>query len=71
MYEIDWSRGNGSSPYTFAEEADIKAPITEKVEGIEDEDAVLLEADNYEDPEEAEADIAEELDEEIDESEAE
>ena len=24
MYEIDWSRGNGSSPYTFAEEADIK-----------------------------------------------
>ena len=48
----------------FAEEADVKAPITEKVEGIEDEDAVLLEADNYEDPEEAEADIAEELEDE-------
>ena len=45
----------------LAEEADVKAPITEKVEGIEDEDAVLLEADNYEDPEEAEADIADEL----------
>ena len=53
----------------FAEEADVKAPITEKVEGIEDEDAVLLEADNYEDPEAAEVDIAEEL-EENDESEA-
>ena len=48
----------------FAEEADVKAPITEKVEGIEDEDAVLLEADNYEDPEEAEADIAEKLEDE-------
>ena len=50
----------------LAEEADVKAPITEKVEGIEDEDAVLLEADNYEDPEDAEADIAEVL---VDESE--
>ncbi len=48
----------------FAEEADMKAPITEQVEGIEDEDAVLLEADDYEDPEEAEADIAEELEDE-------
>lgn len=54
----------------FAEEADVKAPITEAVEGIEDEDAVLLEADDYEDPEEAEADIPEELD-ENDEGEAE
>ena len=54
----------------FAEEADVKAPITESVEGIEDEDAVLLEADDYEDPEEAEADIPEELD-ENDEGEAE
>ena len=54
----------------FAEEADVKAPITEQVEGIEDEDAVLLEADDYEDPEDAEADIAEELEDEIDESEA-
>ena len=57
----------------FAEQADVKAPITGEVEGIEDEDAVLLEADEYEDPEEAEADIAEELeddDEEADEIEA-
>ena len=54
----------------FAEEADVKAPITEQVEGIEDEDAVLLEEDDYEDPEDAEADIADELEDEIDESEA-
>ena len=53
----------------FAEEADVKAPITEQVEGIEDEDAVLLEADDYEDPEEAEADLPEDLD-ELDEGEA-
>ena len=45
----------------FAAQADVKAPITEQVEGIEDENAVLLEADNYEDPEKAEANIAEEL----------
>ena len=55
----------------FAEEADVKAPIKEKVEGIEDEDAVLLEADNYEDPEAAEADIAEELEDVVYEGEAE
>ena len=47
----------------FAEEADVKAPITEQVEGIEDEDAVLLEADEYDDPEEAEADLPDDLDE--------
>lgn len=47
----------------FAEEADVRAPITEKVEGIEDEDAVLLEEDEYDDPEDAEADIAEKLEE--------
>lgn len=35
----------------YAEEADEMAPITGKnIEGIEDEDTVLLEADNYEDP---------------------
>ncbi len=54
----------------FAEEADVKAPITEQVEGIEDEDAVLLESDDYEDPEAAEADIAEKLEDVVDESEA-
>jgi len=48
----------------FAEEADVKAPITEQVDGIEDEDAVLLDEDEYEDPEEAEADIAEDIDDE-------
>lgn len=47
----------------FAEQADLEAPLTEKVEGIEDEDTVLLEADNYEDPAKAEAVISEELEE--------
>ncbi len=67
---IDEAKKRVAESEKFAEEADVKAPITEQVEGIEDEDAVLLEADDYEDPEEAEADIAEELEDEIDESEA-
>ena len=46
----------------YAEEADNKAPITEAVEGIEDEDTVLLEEDEYEDPAEAEVEIAETID---------
>ncbi len=46
----------------MAESADAKAPITEPVEGIEDADTVLLEADNYEDPATAEVDIAAEID---------
>ena len=46
----------------FAESADVKAPITEPVEGIEDADAVLLEVDNYEDPAAAEVDIAADID---------
>ena len=47
---------------SYAEDADAKSPITEQVDGIEDEDAVLLEEDEYENPEEAEADIAESID---------
>ncbi len=43
----------------YAAVADAKAPIKEPLEGIEDEDAVLLEEDKYENPEDAEADIAE------------
>ena len=67
---IDEAKKRVAESEKFAEEADIKAPITEKVEGIEDEDAVLLEADNYEDPEAAEVEIAEKI-EDIEESEAE
>jgi len=47
----------------FALEADSKAPLTEKVEGIEDEDAVLLEEETYKDPEDAEIDVAATLEE--------
>lgn len=46
----------------YAEDADLRSPITEEVDGIEDEDAVLLEEDEYEDPAEAEAEIAESID---------
>lgn len=44
---------------TFAEEADVQAPITGPVEGIEEEDAVLLEEETYADPSEAEAELPE------------
>lgn len=47
---------------TFAEQADSEAPIKEKIAGIEDEDAVLLEKDNYENPEDAEIDVSETVD---------
>lgn len=44
-----------SETETFAAEADVQAPITAPVEGIEDEDTVLLEEEEYADPSEAEA----------------
>lgn len=47
-----------------AEKADKEAPITEPVDGIEDADAVLLEDDKFENPEEAVIEIDEDLDEE-------
>ena len=49
----------------FAEQADEESPITEKLDGIEDADTVLLEEDDYENPEDAEADISEDIDDEI------
>lgn len=45
----------------YAEAADAEAPITEAMEGIEAEDAVLLEKDNYEDPSQAEAELPENI----------
>lgn len=44
-----------------AEEADLEAPLTGEVDGIEDEDAVLLEEDDYANPEDAEIYLSEEL----------
>lgn len=46
----------------FAESADEVAPITEALDGIEDEDAVLLEEDEYDDPSDAEIDLPEYID---------
>lgn len=48
----------------FAEQADEESPITEKLDGIEDADTVLLEEDDYENPEDAEVDISEDIDDE-------
>ena len=48
----------------FAEQADEESPITEKIDGIEDAETVLLEEDDYENPEDAEADISEYIDDE-------
>ena len=44
-----------------AEEADLEAPLTGDVDGIEDEDAVLLEEDDYADPEDAEIYLEEDI----------
>ena len=45
----------------LAETADVKVPLTEQKEGIEDEDAVLLEPDNYGNPEDAEIELSDEV----------
>ncbi len=44
-----------------AEEADLEAPLTGEVDGIEDEDAVLLDEDNYANPKDAEIYLSDEL----------
>lgn len=61
---IDAAKKRVAESKSYAEDADAKSPITEQVDGIEDEDAVLLEEDEYENPEEAEVDIAESIDDE-------
>ena len=66
---IDEAKRRVAESAEYAEVADEKAPITEPVEGIEEEDAVLLEADDYENPEEAEADISETIEDEFEEDE--
>lgn len=60
---IDAAKKRVAESAEYAIEADSKSPITEKVEGIEDEDAVLLEEDSYQNPEEAEIDVAPTLEE--------
>lgn len=45
----------------IAEKADLESPISGNPDGIEDEDAVLLDEDEYANPEDAEIDLAEEL----------
>ena len=62
---IDDSKKAVEESNNFAANADEEAPITGDVAGIEAEDAVLLEEDNYANPEEAEIDVAETFEEAV------
>lgn len=60
---IEAAKARVAESESVAVQADLEAPIKdENQEGIEDEDAVLLEEDEYDDPADAEADIAESID---------
>ena len=58
---IEAAKKSVEASAAVAEEADLEAPLTGNVDGIEDEDAVLLEEDNYADPEDSEVYLDEEL----------
>ena len=58
---IEAAKKSVEASAAIAEEADLEAPLTGNVDGIEDEDAVLLEEDNYADPEDSEVYLDEEL----------
>ena len=65
---IDEAKKRVQESEEFAVQADEESPITdENVAGIEAEDAVLLEEDNYEAPEEAEVEIAEDIEDQYEE----
>ncbi len=63
---IDEAKKKVEDSAGYADDADQKAPITGTVDGIEDEDAVLLEADNYDAQDMAETEIPESIDGEAD-----
>ncbi len=58
---IEAAKKSVEASAAIAEEADLEAPLSGNVDGIEDEDAVLLEDDDYADPEDAEVYLDEEL----------
>ena len=58
---IEAAKKSVEASAAIAEEADLEAPLSGDVDGIEDEDAVLLEDDDYADPEDAEVYLDEEL----------
>jgi len=63
---IDAAKAKVAESEQAALQADKDLPITdENLAGIEDEDAVLLEEDDYDDPEDAEVEIAETFEEEV------
>ncbi len=54
---LEAAKARVAASASTAEEADGSAPLTEKVSGIEDENAVLLEKDNFAPPEESVIDV--------------
>lgn len=58
---IDEAKAKVKESGDYALNADKVNPLEEKVDGIEDEDAVLLEADNFENPEEQVIEIDEKI----------
>ena len=63
---IDAAKKAVEESNNFAANADAEAPITgENIAGIEEEDAVLLEEDNYANPEDSEIDVAETFEEAV------
>jgi len=59
---IDEAKKRVAESAALANEADLNSPITEKVDGIEEEETVLLEEETFADPTQAEADLPETLD---------
>ena len=59
---IDEAKKRVAESAALANEADLNSPITEKVDGIEEEETVLLEEEIFADPTQAEADLPETLD---------
>ena len=65
---IDEAKKRVQESEDFAARADRESPLTgENLDGIESEDTVLLEADDYESPEDAEVEIAADIDDQYEE----
>ena len=60
--KIEEAKAKVKESENYAIQADKKAPLKTKIDGIEDEDAVLLEDDDYDDPSKAEANLPETID---------
>ena len=62
MKRIQDAKKRVNHAWDVADEADRTDPLTEKIDGIEDHDAKLLEDDDFSDAENSYVEIGEELD---------